>query len=224
MSDPAGYTLADAAEKLSLSVDQVRDLIAAGALKVTGSGDDPRVTPESLVVYRMSRVSSDLERFSKRPRALAVAADILLPLTIALWFMAASAEVYSLREENPIVPLPAAVAVLGALLGLAWLLAWKADGISSTNGMGTELFGRRMTSEGRVGTQWLTLVSIPLLPVRSYVILEIGETKSNWVGTRETKHYRLRPLGRMYWPQVLPILAGVWAGVAGLVALALFLP
>jgi hypothetical protein len=70
----------------------------------------------------------------------------------------------------------------------------------------------------------MTFASVPLLPIRSYVILEASEPKSNVVGTIQTKKYRLRPLGRMYWPQILPVVAGVWAGLAGLVALALLIP
>lgn len=224
MSSPVGCSLEESAERLSITVDQVRDLIAAGALQTTGSGDDLRVTPESLLIYMMSRISSDLKKINARPRPLSVAADIMLPVTIALWFMALSAEVFSLRDGRPMVPLPAAIAVLAAVLGIAWLLGWRADDISSVNGLGTELYGRRMTPEGRVGTQWLTFVSVPLLPIRSYVILEASESKSNWVGTIQTKKYRLRPLGRIYWPQVIPVLAGVWAGFAGLIAFVLFIP
>jgi excisionase family DNA binding protein len=225
MSSPAGCSLEEAAERLSVSVEQVRDLIAAGTLKTTGSGEDLRVTPDSLLVYMMSRISADLDRINApRPGILSVAADILLPVTITLWFMAACAEVFSLRDGKPIVSLPVATAVLLAMLGIAWGLAWRADGISSVNGVGTALYGRRMTPEGRVGTQWMTFASVPLLPIRSYVILEASEPKSNWVGTIQTTKYRLRPLGRMYWPQILPVVAGVWAGLAGLVALALLSP
>ncbi|NUQ72833.1 MAG: hypothetical protein HUU21_04680 [Polyangiaceae bacterium] len=223
-----GVPLKEAAERLSISVEQVRDLIAAGALKTTGEGDDLCVTPDSLLMYMMSRISSDLKTINARhtqpriSRIWDVVADTLLPVLIALWFMAACAEVFSLRGNKPIVSVPVAIAVLGAVLLVAWLLAWRSDEISSVNGMGTELYGRRMTPEGRVGTQWLTLVSVPLLPIRSYVILEENEEKSNWVGSIRTKKYRLRPLGRMYWPQVVPTLAAVWAGIAGLIAFALY--
>lgn len=221
-----GVSLEEAAERLQIPVDQVRDLIAAGALKTTGSGDELRVTPDSLLVYMMQRISSDMAKITAnataKPRILGVVADIMLPVTIALWFMAACVEVFSLRDGKPILPVPAAIAVLLVVLGIAWLLGWRADDISSVNGLGTALYGKRMTPEGRVGTQWLTLVSVPLLPIRSYVILESSEEKSNWVGSIQTKKYRLRPLGRLYWPQVLPVLAGVWAGIAGLIALALY--
>jgi hypothetical protein len=200
----------------------VRDLIAADVLKTTGSGDDLRITPESLFTYMVSRLTMDLKKATAPRRTLATVSDFVLPVLMGLWFMAACFVVFSVRGgHTPVLPVPGAVAVLAALLALAWWLGKQADDFSSTQGMGTALYGRRMTPDGRVGTQWLILVSVPLLPIRSYVLLEAGEAKSNWSGAIQTAKLRLRSLDRIYWPQALPILAGVWAGVAALIALAL---
>lgn len=222
MSSADGISIEEAADTLKLKADQVRDLIAAGALKATGSGAEQRVTQESLMLYMVSRLASDVRKVTERPSRGSVVSGALLPLVLVMWFMAACVEVFSLRDGKPIVPTLIAVPVLAGVLALTWWMARNADDFSSTNGAGTTLYGKRMTPEGRVGTQWLIFAGIPLLPVRSYVILEAGEEKTNWSGAIRNTQYRLRSLGRVYWPQALPILAGVWAGLAGLVALALF--
>ena len=220
---PPSNSIEGVAAQLSLSPDQVRDLIAAGALKTTGSGDALLVTPESLVLYMLSRITSQMDKTLARPSGGAVARSALLPLVVHLWFLAACVEVFSLRGKHPIAPLPAVALVLGAVLALAWWMARKSHDFSSTNGMGTTFHGRRMTPLGRVGTQWLTLVGIPLLPVRSYVILEAGDEKANWSGAIRTVQYRLRSLDGVHWPQALPILVGVWVGLAALVTAAVHL-
>lgn len=216
-----GYTAEEAAAHLSLQPEQVRDLIAAGALEVTGSGDDLRIKPESLLAYMMSRASEDVRRATARPRPLAIARDTLLPVIVALWFMGACVEVFSLRDGKPVAPVPAAIAALGAVLALAWWLARRADDIVSTQGVGTALYGRRMTPRGRVGTQWLVFCGVPLLPVRSYVILEPGKPGDGHGGAIGAAPPRLRPLERIHWPQALPVLGAAWAGIAALIALAL---
>lgn len=216
-----GYTVEEAAAQLSLQPDEVRDLIAAGALEVTGSGDALRIKPESLLIYLMSRLSEDLRRATARPRPLAIARDTLLPVVVALWFMGACVEVFSLRDGKPVAPVPAAIAVLGAVLALAWCLARRADDIVSTQGVGTALYGRRMTPQGRVGTQWLIFGGVPLLPVRSYVILEAAKPGAGHNGAVQGKQPRLRALEHVYWPQVLPVLGAAWAGIAALITLAL---
>lgn len=216
-----GYTVEDAASRLGIKPDEVHGLIAAGALQASGSGDALRVTDESVVMYMMARASSMMARGSARPGPLAIAGDILLPLLLTLWFMAAVAEVYSLRGGKVIVPVPAAVAVLAAVLGFSWWLARQATDFSSVRGVGTALYGRRVTHSGRIGTQWVTFGGVPLLPVRSYVVLEAGVPSREWIGSVQTTKFRLRPLPGIHWPQALPVLGGVWAGVAVLIALAL---
>src|SRR5690242_19186387 len=63
-----GHTLEDTAKRLSISIEQVRDRIAAGVLTATGSGDLLRVTPDSLLIYMSERLQADLRRFTQRPR------------------------------------------------------------------------------------------------------------------------------------------------------------
>jgi hypothetical protein len=215
-----GYTIEDAAAELKIPPDQVRDLIAAGVLTATGEGDALQVTKQSVVMYMLSRATADIRKITEPARPVAVASAAFLPLLLGMWFMAACVEVFSLQAHKPIVPAPAAVAVLGAVLALCWWLALQADEFSSAQGLGTTLYGRRMTPEGRVGTQWLILAGVPLLPLRSYVILEAGEPTANWSGMIRKTNYRLRALGRVYWPQALPVLGGVWAALGALVALA----
>jgi hypothetical protein len=219
-----GCSVEETASRLSIPVEQVRDLIAADVLKTIGGDDDLRVTSESLFMYMVSRLTMDLKKVTAPRRTLASVSDLVLPVLMGLWFMAACFVVFSVRGgHKPVLEPPGAAFVLAALLALAWWLARQADDFSSVQGMGTALYDwrRRMTPEGKVGTQWLVLVSIPLLPIRSYVILETGEAKSNWSGAIQTAKFRVRSMDRIYWPQALPILAGVWAGVAALIALAL---
>jgi hypothetical protein len=135
--------------------------------------------------------------------------------------MAVCAEVFSIREGKIIVPVPAAIVILTVALALAWWMARQTDDFSSVNGVGTALRGRRLTPEGRVGTQWVVFTGIPLVPVRSYVILEEHAQDHTIVAAPRVTRLQVRPLGRMYWPQVLPTLAAVWAGVAVVIALAI---
>ena len=167
-------------------------------------------------MYRQS-VPSD----TPRPSRLAGLCSAFLPLVLGMWFLACCVEVFSLRGHKPIAPVPGAIAVLGAVLGLAWWMGRTADEFNSMNGLGTTLYGSKETPEGRVGTQWIIIAGVPILPVRSYVILSGGEETANWSGAIRTKMFRLRTLDGVYWPQALPILVGVWAALAGLVTLAI---
>src|SRR5689334_3002001 len=105
-------TVDGVAKQLSLTPDDVRGLIAAGSLQTTGTGDDLRVTPDSLLIYMTSRLKADLNKAMTRPSGLAIFSSAMLPLVVVLWFMAACAEVFSIRGGKPIAPVPYAVVVL----------------------------------------------------------------------------------------------------------------
>lgn len=217
---PLGTTVEETAEKLSIPVEQVRDLIAAGALTTTGDGPALRVTPDSLLLYMTSRLTSDLKRLTQRPSAASAASSAFLPLVLGMWFLAACVMVFSVRGGEPIVPLVYAIPVLAAVLGLGFRMARASHDFHSMNGCGTTLYGRRLTPEGRIGTAWMIFAGVPLLPVRSYVILEATDEKANWSGMIRQRSFRLRSLPRIHWPQALPLLLAVWAGLAALVAAA----
>ena len=119
---------------------------------------------------------------------------------------------------------PVAVVVLVGLLGLAAYTARHADEFFSVNGLGTTLYGNRKTPEGRVGTQWLIIAGVPLIPLQSYVILESTDVKPHWVGSIRRTQFRLRALGRIHWPHAAPLLLAVWAGLAALLTLAILVP
>lgn len=214
-------SITEAATQLKLSPEQVHDLIAAGELETTGQGEALQVLPLGVAVYVLKRAGSHLQQIHRPTSALTTACGILLPPLIGLWFMAVCAEVFSIREGKIIVPVPAAIVILTVALALAWWMARQTDDFSSVNGVGTALRGRRLTPEGRVGTQWVVFTGIPLVPVRSYVILEEHAQDHTIVAAPRVTRLQVRPLGRMYWPQVLPTLAAVWAGVAVVIALAI---
>lgn len=220
-AEARGLTLEEAASQLTLTVEQVRDLIAAGALQVVEGEAGPRVTADSMLIYRANLLTASLKRLTRRPSTFAIASEILLPLVLVLWFMAACAEVFSLRDHKPIVAVPTAIAALTLTLAVAWWLARQTEGFTLVKGTGTTLYGRRMTPTGRVGTQYVVFAGVPLLPLRSYVILEASEEKANWSGMIRTRNYHLRVLDRIYWRQALPVLLGVWAGLGALVAVAI---
>lgn len=211
-------TVEAVAKDLKVTPDEVRGLIAAGALKTTGSGDDLRVTPDSLLIYMTSRLKADLSQVMKRPSGLSIFCSAMLPIVMVLWFLAACVEVFSIRDRKPIAPVPYAVVVLGLTLAIAWWMGRQSDDFSSTNGVGTTLYGKRETPEGRVGTQWLIFAGVPLLPIRSYVILEAAAETANWSGAIRSRKYRLRSMDRIYWPQALPLMAAVWAGLGAVIA------
>ncbi len=76
-------------------------------------------------------------------------------------------------EKLRIMPLPGHFMLLVALLGGSWLLARAQDALLTVNGSGTVLYGRAAvpTGQGYVSTKWLVFAMIPLIPVRSYWVI-----------------------------------------------------
>ena len=228
--EPASFTVEEAARILSMSPQEVRVLIAGGTLararesSVDGSSrsGEVRVTAISVALClskdpATSKPATEGMRRTGAPETLGQkAVEALLQLVVNLllivWELAGGVEVFSLRGGKPILPVPAFGAAWLSVLVFAASLASLEREFSSTNLMGTTLYGRHRTEHGDVGTKWLIVLGLPLVPIRSYVILEERDVEHNAIFRR--KNYFLRALPGIHWPQALPLLALGWAGQA----------
>lgn len=220
MSEEAepGVTLEEAAQKLGVSIEDVRGLVAAGELAAHPGAPTARVTSLSVLLYLTKQVRVVTEPFTRpRPSAvLEVLGAMGVNLLLVLWALGTLVEAFSLRAHKPLVPPLAVVAASVVMVGLAALLASRQSALSSTNGVGTTLYGRRRTEHGDVGTAWLIFGGLPLVPLRSYIILEKHDEESDIVFQK--KSYVLRALPAIHWPQAAPLLLLGWAVVAALLS------
>lgn len=218
---PPSLSLREVAQRLDLRTDQVLGLVESGDLKSIETPLGVRITMDSFAVYMMNRASSDIDKYNAPRDRVGEITSAFLPLTLGGWFLASCVVVFSIRSGKPIFALNLAVGVLGLWLLGAWWMGTRAQGFHAVNGLGTTLYGNASTPMGRVGTQWLVVAGVPLLPIRSYVILEERDEKPNWVGTIREKSYRLRNIKGIYWRQAAPLMIAVWLGLAALVAAAI---
>jgi hypothetical protein len=96
------------------------------------------------------------------------------------------------------------VAVGVPLLTGSWFVARAQPGAESVNGWGTGFFGEVETSAGSIITKWVC-VFIPLLPVRSFYVLDAKAGVSDFLpGFQQVTHYKLLPLPGLglHWPSV----------------------
>jgi len=91
-----------------------------------------------------------------------------------------------------------------SVLILQFCLARKADDNFSWNGIGTALYGKKRTTNGYISTKWLTILYVPVLPVRSYLVL--GYTAGDDIILSflisSKRYYHIRRLPRLFWPHV----------------------
>jgi hypothetical protein len=99
-----------------------------------------------------------------------------------------------------------------AFMGISWLLALTQRNLSITNGYGALLYGNDPASapEQFISTSWLSLVAIPLLPVRSYIVTVTG---TDALGK---KTYETQPLDKINWAQVRQTIRKSWIGYGAL--------
>jgi hypothetical protein len=96
---------------------------------------------------------------------------------------------------------------LGLVTG-ASLLALLQPGSNLGNGFGTALIGNDSGAGGTITTKWVAMWGLPLLPLRSYVIVGQEPTKTtHWGfggGSEETR-ISYKPFHKwIHWPQVWP--------------------
>jgi hypothetical protein len=118
------------------------------------------------------------------------------------------------------VEIPGILGGAALLLG-GWFAARYQNGASSVNNIGTGYFGGIDSTRGWIMTKWICVI-IPVIPVRSYVVLSASEDSSDYTST--TTMYRtiaLPGLG-LWWPSVGKTI--LWTGVAlGVIALIVYL-
>lgn len=199
-------TFEEAAEKLGTDVAGVRALVAGGRLRREGEGVDP-MSVLQVMTSQLSDLSLKMSARDERPLVVAVVVPVALVLFVLFYFVF----LFSAADANPIVPPLAMVPITAGWLGATGALARWGGGLGTTNGMGVALYGRRETSTGVVGTAWLTALFVPLVPLRSYRVLQEVAHDRTLQGAATS--YRLAD-APLCWPQVLPILAGVWGFVA----------
>lgn len=213
---PGTLPRAEAAQRLSLDEAGLQRLIDAGAVRTTPDG--AFVTVESLLVHLSSRVRTSLasldEKMGGKPRAPGGLGGLLLmKALLTLGFLGAMVELFSIQDDNTIVPLPGFFLGIAVVVGVCTWLARRQPDFSTTNGFGVTLYGKKKTPEGQVGTSWLVAAMIPLAPVRSFVILEEGAETADGGGAMRTRSYMTRPLPGIFWPQAAPVMVVAWAGI-----------
>ena len=88
--------------------------------------------------------------------------------------------------------------LIPACIVLSWLLARIQKTPFTIDGVGTRFFGRSPSSDshGYISTKWLAIIMVPILPVRSYEIIE-----ENLDGLQKMP-YLINPLEKLNWAQI----------------------
>ncbi|HMV66652.1 MAG TPA: hypothetical protein PKA64_07365, partial [Myxococcota bacterium] len=183
---------------------------AAGELRVTPDG--AWVSQESLLLYMAGRLSATVSHATASPPG-GVLESTLLSGLLLLTLLAVLVQLFSIQDDAPIFSGPLLAGVVAGVLAICVWLARRQGGFSSVNGFGTTLLGSRRTPDGFVGTAWVVAAMVPLVPYRSYVLLEAHEERSPWIGQPTTRSYMLRALDDVCWPQAGPVLAASWGGL-----------
>jgi hypothetical protein len=116
--------------------------------------------------------------------------------------------------NTPSIPL--ILLLVPACAALSWFLARFQEQPFTVDGIGTKLFGRSPApdSRGYISTKWLVVVFLPLLPVRSYQIIDEQNTRQN-----QTR-YLMKPLERLHWEQIKET---IWKSTLGYIVFILLL-
>lgn len=201
-------TLEDAAEKLGTDVAGVKRLLDEGRLRREGDGIDP-ISVLQVMTDQLSDLNLKMSATDQQPFLVAVG----VPMSLVLFMLFFFVFLFSAADANPIVPPLAMIPITAAWIGATGALARWGGGLGTMNGMGISLYGRRDHAQGKVATAWLTVLFVPLVPLRSYLVLQEVEHERTMRGSATS--YRLAETD-FCWPQVLPILVGVWAGLIAL--------
>ena len=80
----------------------------------------------------------------------------------------------------------------------SWLLAYVQKKPLIVEGAGTKFFGHSPSPDlrGYISTKWLVFVLIPIIPVRSYQIIE------EYPGGQHNERLVMKPLEKLDWAQV----------------------
>ena len=201
-------TREEAAEKLGTDVAGVDAMLAAGRLRQEAGGIDP-LSVLQVMTGQLADLNLKMTARDEQPFVVALGVPLSLVLFLLFYFVF----LFGAADANPIVPLWAMVPISAGWLGATAALARWGGGLGTMNGMGVSLYGRRATPEGPVGTAWLTALFVPLVPLRSYRVLQEVEHDRTFSG--QATSYRLAEVP-LCWPQVVPVFVGVWAGLVAL--------
>lgn len=205
-------TIDEAAERLSTDAAGVRKLLAEGRLR-SGAGSD-EIDPLSVIEVLATRISEATLMATAADRQPFVAA-LGVPMSLLLWVLFGFVFLFGLADGQPIVHPAAMAAITAAWLGATAALARWGGGLGTMNGLGVAIYGRRDSPAGKVGTAWLVAMFVPLVPLRSYVVLQEVEHERTMHGGGTS--YRLAD-APLCWPQIVPIFVGVWAAIAAVTA------
>jgi hypothetical protein len=115
----------------------------------------------------------------------------------------------NLQSESPLNLL----LILIGTVTIAWFSARFQEDIWTYNGFGTTMYvSNNELDRTRIGTKWLVVLLVPILPVRSFQVL--GERKVSWDQTE----YVTESLDSMRWDHVMDTVRSRW-WIYGLVVL-----
>jgi len=112
--------------------------------------------------------------------------------------------------------LPIIFLLILACIAISWFLARIQKVPLTVDGVGTRFFGRSPSPDSHeyVSTKWLAIVLIPLLPVRSYRIVE-EDLKG-----QQRLSYSIHPLEKLDWAQIRETM---WKSIVGYIILMLLM-
>lgn len=99
-------------------------------------------------------------------------AILFLPITAIYTFYFDACTVAYNKPPDWDIPIHTNVLAIMICFAVSWFLAKKSGNMETINGMGTELLGRDKSSKGYIATKWLVVLFLPLIPIRSYEILD----------------------------------------------------
>ncbi|MEM9695732.1 MAG: hypothetical protein AAGA56_24530 [Myxococcota bacterium] len=216
VESPPAVTVAEAGEHLGVNANDVENLLAAGALRRAGGTEEaPLIALDSVLEHLSSQLGASAQQLSGRThddRPGGALGSVALTLLLLLWTLAFAVELISAKDGAIIMPLPLFAGITLVVMAASRWLALRQPEMGSVNGLGTTLYGRRRTDEGFVATEWVVALAVPLVPLRSYVLLEKGEPEAIAFRSRQTS-YLLRRRDGLHWPQAGPVIALVWGAL-----------
>lgn len=99
-------------------------------------------------------------------------AFLFLPITTIYTFYFDACTVAYHKPPDWDIPLHTNVLVIIICFVVSWFLAKKSENMETINGMGVTLLGNDRSSKGYIATKWLVVLFLPLIPIRSYEILD----------------------------------------------------
>lgn len=224
MTDCETLSIAQTARLLGCSEADVRKRIGYGQLRAVDGPDGPRVLTST--IHQGAQLDRELASrpSPEPPSGIGLFVDLLWSMGM-LGFVFALMMVGFLAPSRDGLPLPWPIVVGGLAVWLAGL-AWYGDRTSdldTINGIGTKLYGHAPTRHGIVATRFLVFLSLPLVPLRSYVLLS---RTTDWEQPMSTStRYALQPYpeGRFLLRQAMVWPASSWLGIVAVFGLFAFL-